>query len=85
MVEANIHTPPPATRARENLDVTAAVLGFGIEAERRARGLTQQQLAEIVGTTAPVVSRWETGTTTPHACHLLRLQHWYVAELEVAA
>lgn len=32
---------------------------------RKARGLTQEQLATAVGVSAPAVSKWETGTSLP--------------------
>lgn len=34
-----------------------------IAASRRARGLTQQQLAEELGVTNRAVSKWETGVS----------------------
>lgn len=32
---------------------------------RRARGITQQQLADIVGTSYQNISKWENGVTMP--------------------
>lgn len=35
-------------------------IGANIAARRRARGLTQEQLASRLGVSAPAVSKWET-------------------------
>ena len=36
-------------------------MGATIAALRKARGLTQEQLAALVGVSGPAVSKWETG------------------------
>src|SRR5579875_3610500 len=36
---------------------------------RLSRGWTQQQLADLIGTTPQTVSRWERGTATPGPYH----------------
>lgn len=41
----------------------AKKIGTLIAASRRARGLTQQQLAEELGVTNRAVSKWETGVS----------------------
>lgn len=38
-------------------------IGEKIAALRRAKGLTQEQLAEQLGVSAPAVSKWETGVS----------------------
>ena len=43
----------------------AKKIGAFIAAARRARGLTQQQLAEKLGITNRAVSKWETGQGLP--------------------
>lgn len=40
-------------------------IGEKIAALRRAKGLTQEQLAEQLGVSAPAVSKWETGSSCP--------------------
>jgi transcriptional regulator with XRE-family HTH domain len=40
---------------------------------RKAAGLSQQQLAERVGTTLHAVYMWERGTRTPHLTHVVCL------------
>jgi transcriptional regulator with XRE-family HTH domain len=42
------------------------VMGQRIRELRRARGLTQQQLAHLVDVTVTAVSMWETGVRTPY-------------------
>lgn len=41
-----------------------------IEYERRRAGLTQKQLAEMIGVTTGTVSFWETGTHEPASSKL---------------
>lgn len=36
-----------------------------IQQRRRALGLTQEQVAEYLGVTAPAVNKWEKGSTCP--------------------
>jgi len=40
---------------------------------RLKRGLTQTQLAELVGTSLATLQRWEVGQTVPKATMLVRL------------
>lgn len=40
-------------------------LGIGIAALRRAKGMTQEQLACALGVSSPAVSKWETGSSCP--------------------
>ena len=44
-----------------------------IAAVRKAAGLTQEQLGELLGVTRQAVSRWESGQTTPDAATLAAL------------
>ena len=48
-------------------------MGDRIAAARRARGLTQEQLAEQIGVSFQAVSTWERGENTPDTQHLLLL------------
>jgi type I restriction enzyme M protein len=44
-----------------------------IAAMRKALGLTQEQLAEMLGTHRETVARWETGASKPHRLYLVEL------------
>lgn len=44
-----------------------------IAAVRRAAGLTQEQLGELVGVTRQAVSKWEAGQTVPDALTVAKL------------
>ena len=44
-----------------------------IERERRKAGLTQAELAKMVGITPLAVTLWETGKTKPSADNLVKL------------
>jgi transcriptional regulator with XRE-family HTH domain len=52
----------------------AAELGAWMRRKREARGLNQDEIAEVVGVSRCSVSRWETGRSMPSAyqLHLLR-------------
>lgn len=41
-----------------------------------SKGLTQRQLAKLVGASQPMVSRWENGTAVPSVRHLTRTIHY---------
>lgn len=45
------------------MDTSPIKIGATISALRRARGLTQEQLADQLGVSAPAVSKWETGVS----------------------
>lgn len=47
------------------MEATQKVLGTNIAALRRKKGLTQEQLADRLGISAPAVSKWETGVSCP--------------------
>jgi transcriptional regulator with XRE-family HTH domain len=53
--------------------VDPAALGTRIGDARRARGLTQQALADALGVDRKTVNRWETGRTTTLGPNLARL------------
>ncbi len=40
-------------------------IGYFLKQLRSEKGLTQEQLAEILGVSGRTVSRWETGTNLP--------------------
>jgi putative transcriptional regulator len=45
-----------------------------VKAKRKAKGWTQAQLAEALGTTQAVVSRWESGDAKPNPESLEKLR-----------
>lgn len=47
------------------MEAISRTLGGNIAALRKARGMTQEQLAARVGVSAPAVSKWETGSSCP--------------------
>lgn len=47
------------------MEATQMKIGGSIAALRKARGLTQEQLAQQLGVSAPAVSKWETDSSYP--------------------
>lgn len=45
------------------MEQTLHKIGSNIAALRKAKGLTQEQLASQLGVSAPAVSKWETGVS----------------------
>jgi transcriptional regulator with XRE-family HTH domain len=54
-----------------------------LAAQRRARGLSQQELAALVGTTQSAVARMERGDRPPKIDTLLRIANALDCELEI--
>ena len=54
-------------------DWCMADFGKNLTALRKARLLTQTQLAELIDTQPRVIGRWEQGHGKPHFDHLIRL------------
>ena len=52
-------------------------IGRNISDYRKKIGLTQQELAEILGVTNKAVSKWESGTSDPSTSNLLALAKLY--------
>jgi transcriptional regulator with XRE-family HTH domain len=61
------------TRAAAAADQVRSELPGIIRAARRRRGLSQQELADLVGMDQSAVSQWERGYTLPSVVHLLAL------------
>ena len=57
----------PPTRTLSRLDVAGL-----LREARRGAGISQAELARRIGTTQPVVSRWERGTDVPRVDTLAR-------------
>ncbi len=49
---------------------------------RGERGLTQEQLAEILGVSGRTVSRWETGSNLPDLSILVEISEYYQVEIK---
>ncbi|MFX1763139.1 helix-turn-helix domain-containing protein [Paraburkholderia sp. A1RI-2L] len=62
---------PPADETQDAL--LAARVGTAIAEQRRARGLTQAKLAEMIDLEQEAVSRWERGTRVPTLHRLQQL------------
>ena len=52
-------------------------LSENIRAFRRARGLTQEQLAEVLDVTVGAVYKWESGQSTPELATILELADFF--------
>ena len=52
-------------------------LSENIRAFRRARGLTQEQLAEVLNVTVGAVYKWESGQSTPELATILELADFF--------
>ena len=57
--------PRPGTQERQEHPMASTYMNIGghIAALRKARGLTQEQLAAQLGVSAPAVSKWETNVS----------------------
>ncbi|MGF6369781.1 transcriptional regulator with XRE-family HTH domain [Paraburkholderia sp. RAU6.4a] len=66
-----IRPTPPTDEAQDAL--LAARVGTAIAEQRRARGLTQAKLAEMIDLEQEAVSRWERGTRVPTLHRLQQL------------
>ena len=51
-----------------------AAEAFDIEAARRAKGMTQKQLAAALGVDQPTISRWESGRISPNKNSLSKIK-----------
>jgi predicted transcriptional regulator len=70
-------------KAYDELGPEFAVIRMIIK-KRTQRGLTQQQLANKLGTKQPVISRLEQGTYNPSVKFLQRVAHALEAELHIS-
>ena len=60
----------------------AKKIGSFLKMLRKEKGLTQEQLAEILYVSGRTVSRWETGTTMPELGILIQMAEFYNVELK---
>lgn len=56
-------------------------IGCFLQNLRKEKGMTQVQLAEIIGTSSRSVSRWETGSNMPDLDVLMQLADFYQVEI----
>ena len=47
------------------MELQSLKIGANIAALRKEKGFTQEQLAAMIGVSAPAVSKWETGNSYP--------------------
>ena len=52
-------------------------LNENIRAQRKARGLTQEQLAEVLGVTVGAVHKWEVGMNTPELALIVEMADFF--------
>ncbi len=57
-------------------------IGAFLKELRKEKGLTQEQLAEILGVSGRTVSRWETGTNMPDLSILIQVAEFYDVEVK---
>ena len=57
-------------------------IGYFLKQLRNEKGLTQEQLAEILGVSGRTVSRWETGTNLPDLSILIQISEYYQVEMK---
>lgn len=65
---------------REKMDQKK--IGGFLKMLRKEKGLTQEQLAEILNVSGRTVSRWETGTNLPDLSILIQLAEYYNIEIK---
>lgn len=57
-------------------------IGAFLKKLRNEKGITQEQLAEILGVSGRTVSRWETGTNLPDLSILVEISEYYDVEIK---
>ena len=62
--------------------VDAKKIGSFLKMLRKEKGLTQEQLAEILYVSGRTVSRWETGTSMPELGILMQMAEFYNVDLK---
>ena len=65
----------PAQYLMDDVPMDPATPKSRLARKREELGYTQEQLAELVGTTSKSVGNWETGKHRPRGQHLRRLSH----------
>ncbi len=60
----------------------AKKIGIFLRELRKEKGLTQEQLAEVLNVSGRTVSRWETGTNMPDLSVLIQIAEFYEVEVK---
>ena len=76
--EAEKNKDPDFLAAAEELES-----GYQVARLRMLRGLTQVQLAEMIGTRQPSIARLENGTSTPSLSFLNKIAEALGAKIEI--
>ncbi len=76
--EAEKNKDPDFLAAAEELEP-----GYQVARLRMLRGLTQVQLAEMIGTRQPSIARLENGTSTPSLSFLNKIAEALGAKIEI--
>lgn len=56
-------------------------IGRFLKQQRKEKGITQEQFAEIIGVSGRTVSRWETGSNMPDLDILIQIADYYEVEI----
>lgn len=64
------------------MDTDTRKIGAFLKTLRKGRGLTQEQLAEILLVSGRTVSRWETGTNLPDLSILVQMADYYEVDIK---
>lgn len=62
--------------------MNAKKIGAFLKRLRKEKGITQEQLAEILGVSGRTVSRWETGNNLPDLSILVQIAEFYDVEIK---
>ena len=57
-------------------------IGAFLKQLRSEKGVTQEQLAEILGVSGRTVSRWETGRNLPDLSILVQISEYYQVDIK---
>lgn len=57
-------------------------IGAFLKQLRNEKGVTQEQLGEILGVSGRSISRWETGTNLPDLSILVQISEYYNVEIK---
>jgi transcriptional regulator with XRE-family HTH domain len=75
----------PLLLKRKKGNSTMSALGRDLKRARKAKGLTQADVAEALGITVQAISQWETGKTDPTRFNLMALNDLLAFEIDPKA
>lgn len=70
------------SRAEMRSNMNPKEIGAFLKELRNEKGITQEQLAEILGVSGRTVSRWETGNNLPDLSILVQIAEYYQVEIK---